>query len=60
MLPPRYYDSLLAKDANYLSDVVEFSRASKAVKLKEDNAPDRLGVKERVCKARIRTLSRSL
>lgn len=56
--PPRYYKELLDKEAGFMSDDVEYDRYVKGIALAVDNSPDRLSVKEVVCKARIRTLRR--
>lgn len=58
--PPRYYTDLLKSDPGFVSDDVEYSRYLKSLKLLDDNTKERLAVKEEVCKARIKTLRRSV
>lgn len=57
---PRYYFRLLKSSGSFAIDDVEYNRYKKGIKSLADNTPERLRVKEEVCKARIKTLKRSV
>lgn len=58
--PPRYYDELLKREDNFLSDDLEYKRYLRAMELQADNAPDRLRALEAVTQARLKSKIRSL
>jgi len=55
MQPPKYYDQQYQD-----IDIIKKQRRRKAVKRNKDNTPERLAVKEKVKKAQLRFLKRSL
>lgn len=57
--PPRYYKLLLDSADDYMSDEVEAARELKAREVMSENTPDRLAVRERICKVRVSKLKRS-
>ena len=58
--PPKYYYELLKQDASFLSDEIEYERYKKGLALAADSSDERLEVRERVTKARVGLLKRSL
>lgn len=64
MKPPKYYDRLLALDADsyfaQLDGVVAFEREHRAAMLRFDNTPDRLRTRELVTHARLKFKKRSI
>lgn len=58
--PPKYYDKLRKRQDQISFESTQYERHKKALPLKPDNTPERLLVKEKVTKARIRQLKRDL
>lgn len=58
--PPRYYYKKLAKEQPLLYDDIAWDRALKAAEKRDDNTPERLEVKEKVLKAKVKFLKREL
>ncbi|WNK14510.1 MAG: replication initiator protein [Microvirus sp.] len=57
--PPRYYDKRLALDEPVTGFLVGMRRTYQSKKKEADNTPERLGVKEKVRKSKIKSLLRS-
>lgn len=64
MKPPKYYDRLLASDADsyfaQLDGVIAYERELRAAMLRFDNTPDRLRTREKVTRARLNFKKRSV
>lgn len=58
--PPRYYDKLLESESDTKFDSVELDRFVRAMAAVADGTPERLSVREAVCKARLAFKVRSL
>jgi hypothetical protein len=58
--PPRFYDGQLEKMFPELYDDVKHARFLEAMRVIEDNTPERLAVKEQVTKAKLSQLKRTL
>ena len=58
--PPRFYDKKFKVEHPEDFEVIEFQRESRARQRYEDNTDERLAVKEKVAKARLRQLKRTL
>jgi hypothetical protein len=58
--PPRFYDKKFKVEHPEEFEVIEFNRESSARKRYEDNTDERLAVKEKVAKARLRLLKREI
>jgi len=58
--PPRYYDQYLAGLAGTESDELEFDRQKKAAKFRADSTPERLEVREKVARSRLKFKQRSM
>lgn len=58
--PPRYYDEQLKLQNPETLDMIKFERVINAMEHEHDNTPDRLEVKERICKTKLNHLPRNL
>jgi len=58
--PPKYYDGVLSTDRPYEFDEIKNNRLTRAEKHVDNNTPDRLDVRERVSKARLKLLPKNL
>lgn len=58
--PPRFYDKKFKVDHPEEFEVIEFQRECRARERFEDNSDERLAVKEKVAKARLQSLKRTL
>jgi len=58
--PPKYYDKLFKRTKDMRLDSVEWERQKKAIAARPDNTDARRGVRERVHKAKVRSLKRDL
>lgn len=59
-VPPKFYKQLLDRLAGTMSDDVEYSRYCKSLKFVDDSTEARLRAREIVCKARNKSLRRSV
>lgn len=58
--PPRYYDNVCKEAMPDLFDALKEDRVDRAKLREDDNVPERLRVKEKVCRARLKQYSRKL
>jgi len=58
--PPKYYDRLYKKTNDAKIDDVEFARQKRAISARPENTDERLGVREKVHEAKVRSLRRDL